>query len=109
MFHKTVAARARAARERAGTLTGAAVGDSEDQAARDPAADALAVFNSEAGLHWGTLAERLAQRWPDRWAGATAESVSAELRALGVPSVQVKMNGENLKGCRREALEGLPK
>jgi S-DNA-T family DNA segregation ATPase FtsK/SpoIIIE len=104
---KAVAARARAARERAGTLTGAAAGD--DQAARDPAADALAVFSAgEAGLHWGVLAERLAARWPDRWAGATAESVSAELRALGVPSVQVKMGGENLKGVRREALEGLP-
>jgi S-DNA-T family DNA segregation ATPase FtsK/SpoIIIE len=105
---KTVAARARAARERAGTLSGVAVGDSEDQAARDPAADALGVFNGETGLHWGVLAERLVARWPDRWAGATAESVSAELRALGVPSVQVKMGGENLKGCRREALEGLP-
>jgi S-DNA-T family DNA segregation ATPase FtsK/SpoIIIE len=105
---KAVVARARAARERAGTLTGVAVGDSEGQAARDPLADALAVFSGEAGLHWGVLAERLVRRWPDRWAGATAESVSAELRALGVASVQVKMNGENLKGVRREALEGLP-
>jgi S-DNA-T family DNA segregation ATPase FtsK/SpoIIIE len=106
---KTVAARARAARERAGTLTGVAIAEDEDQAARDPLADALAVFNGDAALHWGVLAERLAGRWPDRWAGATPESVSAELRALGVPSVQVKMGGENLKGCRREALEGLPK
>jgi S-DNA-T family DNA segregation ATPase FtsK/SpoIIIE len=104
---KSVAGRARAARDRAGTLTGAAAGD-DDAAVRDPLADALAVFNGEAGLHWGVLAERLTARWPDRWAGATSESVSAELRALGVPSVQVKMNGENLKGCRRRDVEGLP-
>jgi S-DNA-T family DNA segregation ATPase FtsK/SpoIIIE len=104
---KAVAARARAARERAGTLTGVAVGDSDDQAARDPAADALGVFNGETALQWGTVAERLVARWPDRWAGATAESVSAELRALGVPSVQVYRDGANRQGCRREAVEAL--
>jgi DNA segregation ATPase FtsK/SpoIIIE, S-DNA-T family len=104
---KSVTARARAARERAGTLTGAAVGEDGTQA-RDPLADALAMFNGETGLHWGVLAERLVHRWPDRYAGATAESVSAELRALGVPSVQVKLNGENLKGCRRRDVEGIP-
>jgi hypothetical protein len=65
------------------------------------------VFGSEAGLHWATLAERLAERWPDRWTGATADSVSAELRALGVPSVQVNRGGRNLQGCRRAALEAL--
>ena len=105
---KTVTVRARAARKRAGMLTGVAVGDSEEQAAREPLADALAVFNGETGLHWSVLAERLVARWPDRYAGATAESVSSELRALGVPSVQVKRAGENRQGCRRDNLEALP-
>jgi S-DNA-T family DNA segregation ATPase FtsK/SpoIIIE len=97
--------RARAARERAGTLTGAAVGEDTTEPARDPAADAAAVFNGDAGLWWTTLAARLARRWPDRWAGATGDSVSAELRALGVPSVTVSSNGSKARGCRFEAVE----
>jgi hypothetical protein len=55
------------------------------------------------------LAERLAARWPDRWADLTGDAISAQLRALGVRSVQVKMAGQNLQGCRRAALEALPK
>jgi DNA segregation ATPase FtsK/SpoIIIE, S-DNA-T family len=103
---KSVAARARAPRERAGTLTGVAAGEG-DVEARDPVADALAVFGGEAGMHWGLLAERLASRWPDRYAGATAESVSAELRALGVPSAQVYRNGQNRQGCKFADLQAL--
>ena len=72
-------------------------------------ADALACFGDDAGLHWAVLAERLAQRWPDRWAGLTGDAISAQLRALGVRSVQVKMTGQNLQGCRRRALETLPR
>jgi len=102
-----VTARARTARERAGTLTGAALGEDTSGAARDVLADALAVFGGDTGLHWATLAERLAARWPDRWGGASAEAVSAELRALGVRSVQVNRGGQNLQGCRRDALEAL--
>jgi S-DNA-T family DNA segregation ATPase FtsK/SpoIIIE len=104
---ETVAVRARAARERAGTLTGVAIGETEAQAAREPLADALAVLGGDASIHWAMLAERLAARWPDRYTGATAESVSAELRVLGVPSVQVNRGGRNLQGCRRDAIEAL--
>ncbi len=104
---ETVAVRARAARERAGTLTGVALGEDTSAPAREPLADALAVFHGEGGLQWAMLAERLAARWPDRYTGATAESVSAELRARGVPSVQVNRGGRNLQGCRRAALESL--
>jgi S-DNA-T family DNA segregation ATPase FtsK/SpoIIIE len=104
---KAVMARAREARERAGTLSGVAIGESEAQGARDPLADALAVFNGDSAVQWGTLAERLAHRWPDRWAELTAEAISAQLRALGVPSVQVNRDGRNLQGCRRAALESL--
>jgi S-DNA-T family DNA segregation ATPase FtsK/SpoIIIE len=100
-----VSARARAARERAGTLTGVALGETDHQAARDPLADAAAVFNGEGGLWWTTLATRLAQRWPDRWAGATGDSVSAELRARGVPSVTVSASGSKARGCRLAAIE----
>ncbi len=51
------------------------------------------------------LAERLDTQIPDRWADATAEAVSAECRARGVPSVDVKMFGRTCKGCRRADVE----
>jgi hypothetical protein len=40
-----------------------------------------------------------------RSAGTSPEVVSAQLRALGVPSVQVKYLGQNRKGCRRADVE----
>jgi len=92
---------ARALRERAGTLAGMAAGIVDETPARDVLADVLAVFGTDPGLHWQILAARLAARFPDRWADATAESVSADCRALGVPSVDVKQFGQVRKGCRR--------
>jgi len=91
---------ARALRERAGTLSGMAAGEDASREARDVLADVLAVFASEPGLHWQTVAERLAEHFPDRWADVTAEAVSAQCRGLGVPSVGVKVSGRNLQGCR---------
>jgi hypothetical protein len=63
------------------------------------------VFSGEAGLQWAEVADRLAERWPGRWADLTAEAASAALRGKGVPSVDVKRGGEVLKGCRRVAVE----
>jgi len=91
---------ARALRERAGTLSGMAAGEDLGREARDVLADVLAVFAGEPGLHWTVLAGRLAERFPDRWAGATGDAVSAQCRGLGVPSVGVKVAGKNLQGCR---------
>ena len=51
------------------------------------------------------VAERLEDRFPERWAGTTAEVVSAELRARGVRSVDVKTDGRVLKGCRLADVE----
>jgi len=59
------------------------------------------VFGADAGLHWQILAARLTARFPGRWDGASAEAVSAQCRALGVPSVDVKQFGQVRKGCRR--------
>jgi S-DNA-T family DNA segregation ATPase FtsK/SpoIIIE len=103
---RKIAARARGLREAAGVLSGYAL-DEEGSGERDVIADVLAVFGTNPGLHWEVLAERLAQRFPDRWAGATADAVSAQLRDpdLGVPSVGVKMAGRNLQGCRRLDVE----
>jgi len=103
-----IAARARLLRERAGVLSGYALGlEDEDRAVpRDVLADVLAVFGeSEPGLHWDVAAERLAERWPDRWAGLTHTALSAQCRPLGVPSVTVSMGGQKDKGCRKVAVE----
>ena len=98
------AARARALRQAAGTITGRAA-ELDGQAPRDVLADVLAVFGSDTGLQWPDVAARLAARFPDRWDGAAADAVSAECRALGVPSVDVKSAGRALKGCRRDGVQ----
>jgi len=95
-----VAARARALRETAGRLSGIALGDVDLTPARDVLADVREAFGTEPALPWQTLADRLAQRFPERWSDTTADAVSAECRAVGLPSVQVKVAGRNLRGCR---------
>jgi DNA segregation ATPase FtsK/SpoIIIE, S-DNA-T family len=95
---------ARALRQRAGTLSGMALGESGPEV-RDVLADVLAVFGADPGLHWAVLAERLAARFPGRWDGATADSVSADVRGKGVAGKDVKMAGRNLQGCRRADVE----
>jgi hypothetical protein len=94
-----IAIRARALREAAGTLTGHAA-EHEGESARDVLSDMLAIFGTDTGLQWAEAAVRLASRFPARWEGASADAVSAERRALGVPSVDVKSGGKALKGCR---------
>jgi hypothetical protein len=96
---------ARRLRERAGTLSGMAAGVDIVKDERDVLADVLQVFGSDTGLYWAVLAERLNTRIPDRWTGTTGEAVSAECRSRGVPSVQVKMFGQNRQGCRRADVE----
>jgi DNA segregation ATPase FtsK/SpoIIIE, S-DNA-T family len=94
------AIRARGMRQAAGTITGHAA-ELDGQAPRDVLADMLAVFGADTGLQWPDAAKRLAGRFPDRWADASADAVSAECRALGVPSVDVKAGGKALKVCRQ--------
>lgn len=100
-----ILAAARAFRERAGTLSGMAAGEVPGSVPRDVLGDVLAVFEGEPGLHWGELAGRLARAFPDRWADASGDAVSAQCRALGVPSVDVKRGGQVAKGCRRADVE----
>jgi S-DNA-T family DNA segregation ATPase FtsK/SpoIIIE len=101
-----VAIRARALREAAGTVTGHATG-AEGEGPRDVLADVLAVFGSDSGLQWADAAQRLASRFPARWDGAGGDAVSAECRALGVPSVTVRSGGETAKGCRKSDVESV--
>ena len=73
----------------AGTLSGAALGEDDSAPRRDVLADVLEVFGGDSGLQWPALAGRLAQRFADRWEDTTGDAVSAEIRARGVPSVNV--------------------
>ena len=101
-----IAARARLLRDRAGVLSGYALGLEEEGAVpRDVLADVLAVIGTGNGMHWAPLADKLAERFPDRWADATAEAVSAQCRSQGVPSVDVKVDGYTTKGARRVLVE----
>jgi S-DNA-T family DNA segregation ATPase FtsK/SpoIIIE len=94
------AKRARALREAAGTLSGVALGLDDSAPVRDVLADAAEVLAGTTGMHWQALADRLAGRYPERWAEATGDGVRAELGARGVPSVVVVMDGSRARGCR---------
>ncbi|MEV4414994.1 cell division protein FtsK [Catellatospora sp. NPDC049609] len=91
---------ARIIREHAGTLSGMAAGETVARQRRDVLADAAAMFTGENGLSWLQLAERLALRLPEHYADLTAETISAQLRALGLPSVNIKEDGRALKGVK---------
>jgi S-DNA-T family DNA segregation ATPase FtsK/SpoIIIE len=95
-----VAARARAAREHAGTLSGVALGEDDTAPQRDVLADAAEVLAGATGRQWQPLADQLAHRFPERWAEATGDGVRAELGAHGVPSVVVVMDGKRARGRR---------
>jgi hypothetical protein len=96
---------ARQLRQHAGTLSGMAAGAAVPEDDRDVLADVLQVLRQDTAIHWSVLAARLDAQIPERWTGTTAEAVSAECRARGVPSVQVKMFGQNRQGCRRADVE----
>lgn len=56
-------------------------------------------------LPWQWLAELLAEHRPEAYGDVTAESLSALLRGLDVPSENVKASGQVLKGCKRAAVD----
>lgn len=89
-----IALRARSARETAGLLTGHAIGDdgNDDDPARhgNVARDVAGVFTRVEDKLWSdTVLARLAQRWPDRYTGWTANSLAAALKPYGVRPEQV--------------------
>ena len=81
------------------------LGEADDTPKRDVLADVAEVFAGEPGLHWTVIAERLAERFPERWDAASPDAVSAECRSLGVPSVVVTANGDRGRGCRLDAVD----
>jgi S-DNA-T family DNA segregation ATPase FtsK/SpoIIIE len=74
---------ARRHRERAGTLDGMAAGAEVTAQARDPLTDAIDAFGTdETFLSWETLAARLADQQPERYAKVTGDGLSKTLRGL---------------------------
>jgi S-DNA-T family DNA segregation ATPase FtsK/SpoIIIE len=87
---------------------GSVVGTDVDRVeVRDTLADVLRVFahTNRRGLHWADLPALLAEAHGDTYAPHTAESLSALLRGMGVPSVDVKVDGRTAKGCRRDEVD----
>jgi S-DNA-T family DNA segregation ATPase FtsK/SpoIIIE len=74
---------------------------------RDVLDDVLHVFATfgRRGIHWQTLAELLADQFPEAYEGISAEAVSALVRDKGVPTEQVKVDGVNQWGCKKVAVE----
>ncbi|MGH3342281.1 MAG: hypothetical protein ACRDPK_05215 [Carbonactinosporaceae bacterium] len=96
---------AREHRQRMNTLTGMAAGEDMTRDTRDVLADVRAVMDAETGLQWPSIAARLAERIPGHYADITPEAISAQLRSLGVPSVDIKRDGQVLKGAKTAAIE----
>ncbi|NIL62137.1 cell division protein FtsK [Salinispora arenicola] len=97
---------ARKLREAAGTLSGMAAGEDIAREGRDVLADVRAVIErGETGAQWEEIAARLADRLPEAYADVTAESISAQVRAFGVRSVDVKRSGKALKGAKADDID----
>jgi S-DNA-T family DNA segregation ATPase FtsK/SpoIIIE len=80
--------------------------DKQKVKARDMLADARACIRpGESGMPWGVLAERLAELDPEFYAGITADMVRESLARYDIQTQDVKVNGRNLKGVRRTALD----
>ncbi|MEO3844490.1 cell division protein FtsK [Streptomyces sp. B22F1] len=87
-----IASRARAARERAGTLSGHALGEAPEPAgpAYDLLADILAVVPAGEAKVWSeTVVTRLAELRPDVYDGWEPDALAAALKPHGITTVQV--------------------
>jgi S-DNA-T family DNA segregation ATPase FtsK/SpoIIIE len=88
---------------------GRVVGTDELPARRDVLADVRRVFYAgEAFISWPQIAARLVEQMPDFYPEVTAEAVSAQLRALGVPSEDGRdksAGGRVLKGAKVAAID----
>ncbi|MCG0286086.1 cell division protein FtsK [Streptomyces sp. PSAA01] len=89
---EAIGARARKARETAGTLSGHALGEEPEPTTStyDLLADILAVVPAKETKAWSeTVAARLAELRPEVYDGWDPEALSAALKPLGVSTIQV--------------------
>lgn len=110
---ETVAARARKAREAAGTLSGYCLGDEPEQQtpSYDLLADLLAVFRPGEQRAWSeTLCDRLDELRPTVYSGWDAKTLAAAVKPLGLATGQVWADlpdgtSTNRKGLTRADVE----
>ncbi|MFG3346927.1 cell division protein FtsK [Streptomyces sp. NPDC048018] len=106
---EAIGARARAAREKAGLLTGYAVGEEAEVVtgpAYDLLADILAVVPAAEAKVWSeTVVARLAELRPDVYEGWEPDALAAALKPHGISTVQVgrRIDGKftNKRGIHR--------
>lgn len=99
---RTVLGRVIAERTRLGVMP---ADDDEDLTFRDWLADVRDVFRAgEAWVSWDQIADRLAEDQPGVYRDVTKDTVSAQLRSLGVESRNGRQGNQILKGARREDL-----
>jgi S-DNA-T family DNA segregation ATPase FtsK/SpoIIIE len=102
-----IVARARAARHRAGLLTGLSAGtvpvlDDDAESILDHLAE---VWPAGEDKVWcSVLAERLADAHPAVYEGWTAEQVTSAVKPHGLTTTQIKRNGRNRNGLDRADL-----
>lgn len=109
--------RGRALREQAGTLSGMALDGvvvSATPAAYSVAKDLAVVFGAAEKLHSDVLCARLADRWPDRYAGWTPDQLAAALvphdvrtRQVWAPSLEDEVPRNRRGLLRSELLEAV--
>lgn len=101
--------KARALREHFGTLSGSAAGEEAAREHRDVLADIRRVFYAgEAWISWPQIAQRLREELPEHYADMTSDAVSAQARALKVPSVDGRdksQGGKVVKGAKVAAVD----
>jgi S-DNA-T family DNA segregation ATPase FtsK/SpoIIIE len=111
---EAIAARARALRELAGTLTGHAAGEDterDERPARSVLGDVAAVFAPGEDRLWSdVIATRLAEQWPTTYPGTTPATLAAALKPYGLAPAQVwgtdpdSGEGRNRRGYLRDAI-----
>lgn len=106
-----IVARARLAREAAGTLSGYALGDDEAETSAGPTYslldDILTVCpaGEGSGKYWSeTIADRLAELRPDVYGGWTPEQLGAALKPYGIRTGQVWGRDEHGAGANRRGI-----
>ncbi|MGH3502548.1 MAG: cell division protein FtsK [Nocardioidaceae bacterium] len=105
-----IVARARVAREAAGTLSGHALGDDHDEVKAPSYSlldDILAVCPTDdgTGKFWSeTVVDRLTDLRPDAYHGWTAEQLGAALKPYGIRTSQVWGRDEHGAGANRRGI-----
>jgi S-DNA-T family DNA segregation ATPase FtsK/SpoIIIE len=111
-----IVARARALRDRAGTLSGHALGEDPEpaEATSTLLADVLAVVPASETRVWNqTVVARLAELRPEVYGGWEAEQLTAALKPFGISTGQVwgtdpqTGEGANRRGIDRQAVAGV--